>query len=390
MSIHVDKMNDYEKKKRELYVKRKKISLYCHPIKTLHLFFLEIKTVLLNVYKRYKKYNSLIIFFLFLIVVLYRIRTKYVHLNNILIYGEVILWWLSLGILSSVGLGCGMHSGVLFLFPHLYIICSTSEFCNSLNFDSRTNMWRSLLSAGKHFECLGRNDGNVTFSKLFLKTYPYCLLWGIGTAIGELPPYITSYYAAQTKLNDEEYEEFQKDIKEGKKDIMTRMKIWMINFIQKYGGVSVFLFSCWPNIMFDLCGICCGHFLMPFQSFFIPLLLGKAVVKTFFQCLFLILVFSNNYRSMHLKILEKIVAVLPLHWFSKNFTDSNYLEKFLDDKITLLKYGKNAGGQRSFMFLFNIFFFVVITVFVISCINQIAQAYQKEMDEKELKMMKKD
>jgi hypothetical protein len=28
-------------------------------------------------------------------------------------------WWLGLGILSSIGLGTGMHSGLLFLFPHM-------------------------------------------------------------------------------------------------------------------------------------------------------------------------------------------------------------------------------------------------------------------------------
>ena len=29
------------------------------------------------------------------------------------------IWWVGLGILSSIGLGTGMHSGLLFLFPHM-------------------------------------------------------------------------------------------------------------------------------------------------------------------------------------------------------------------------------------------------------------------------------
>lgn len=29
------------------------------------------------------------------------------------------LWWVGLGVLSSVGLGTGVHSGLLFLFPHM-------------------------------------------------------------------------------------------------------------------------------------------------------------------------------------------------------------------------------------------------------------------------------
>lgn len=32
---------------------------------------------------------------------------------------QFIVWWVGLGILSSVGLGTGIHSGVLFLYPHI-------------------------------------------------------------------------------------------------------------------------------------------------------------------------------------------------------------------------------------------------------------------------------
>ena len=32
---------------------------------------------------------------------------------------QYVVWWVGLGVLSSVGLGAGMHSGLLFLFPHM-------------------------------------------------------------------------------------------------------------------------------------------------------------------------------------------------------------------------------------------------------------------------------
>lgn len=32
---------------------------------------------------------------------------------------EYVVWWVGLGVLSSIGLGTGMHSGLLFLFPHM-------------------------------------------------------------------------------------------------------------------------------------------------------------------------------------------------------------------------------------------------------------------------------
>ncbi|SCO94195.1 conserved Plasmodium protein, unknown function [Plasmodium malariae] len=380
-------MDLYEAKKRELYLKRKDINLYYHPIKTITLFFLELKNIILNIYQKHKKYNKIILLIIIVILLLFKIRHKYEYLNDFIIYVEVVIWWLALGILSSVGLGCGMHSGVLFLFPHIYFICSTSEYCNSLDFDSRVNMWRSLLTSGNHFECKSRNDGNITLSRLFFKVYPYCFIWGMGTAFGELPPYLTSYYASKSKLYDDDYENFEKDIIEGKQNMITSMKIWMINFIKKHGSLSVFLLSCWPNVMFDLCGICCGHFLMPFRTFFIPLILGKGIVKTLAQSLFLIFVFSNKYRGMQIKILQKVISLFPLLGLSNNF-DPSYIENFLDEKISILKYGKKSNSKMNFMFLFNIFFFVVIIYFFISCINQIAQKYQKNIDEDELKRYK--
>ncbi|KAI4836894.1 vacuole membrane protein 1 [Plasmodium brasilianum] len=337
-------MDLYEAKKRELYLKRKDINLYYHPIKTITLFFLELKNIILNIYQKHKKYNKIILLIIIVILLLFKIRHKYEYLNDFIIYVEVVIWWLALGILSSVGLGCGMHSGVLFLFPHIYFICSTSEYCNSLDFDSR---------------CKSRNDGNITLSRLFFKVYPYCFIWGMGTAFGELPPYLTSYYASKSKLYDDDYENFEKDIIEGKQNMITSMKIWMINFIKKHGSLSVFLLSCWPNVMFDLCGICCGHFLMPFRTFFIPLILGKGIVKTLAQSLFLIFVFSNKYRGMQIKILQKVISLFPLLGLSNNF-DPSYIENFLDEKISILKYGKKSNSKMNFMFLFNIFFFVNI------------------------------
>lgn len=38
-----------------------------------------------------------------------------------------------------------------------------------------------------------------------------------------------------------------------------------------------------PNPMFDLAGILCGQFLVPFWKFFAATLIGKAVIKTHIQ-----------------------------------------------------------------------------------------------------------
>jgi hypothetical protein len=55
-------------------------------------------------------------------------------------YASAALWWLGLGVLSSIGLGTGLHSGMLFLFPHIAkasaaaaaraaLACTGFDFC---------------------------------------------------------------------------------------------------------------------------------------------------------------------------------------------------------------------------------------------------------------------
>lgn len=49
---------------------------------------------------------------------------------------------------------------------------------------------------------------------------------------------------------------------------------------QKYYLVRVFQI---PNPLFDLAGITCGHFLVPFWTFFGATLIGKAIIKMHIQ-----------------------------------------------------------------------------------------------------------
>lgn len=60
-------------------------------------------------------------------------------------------------------------------------------------------------------------------------------------------------------------------------------KVWMVSFLQTYGFYGVLCMASFPNIAFDLCGICCGHYLMPFHTFFWATFLGKAVIRNSYQ-----------------------------------------------------------------------------------------------------------
>ena len=57
------------------------------------------------------------------------------------------------------------------------------------------------------------------------------------------------------------------------------MQAWMLGIIRKHGFLGILLLAAWPNAAFDLCGICCGHFQMPFWQFFGATFIGKALIK---------------------------------------------------------------------------------------------------------------
>ena len=266
---------------------------------------------------------------------------------------EFILWWVGLGILSSIGFGSGMHSGLLFLFPHVLKICLAAERCGNLEFDIRADMW--WRSDGFHCRPTRGWMEEVGYWEVFLQALPAGILWGIGTAIGEIPPYLLSYQAAKAaqttkdaagdgqrgqrghssqrgqcelgrgeesdrKMANLQYKELQTErrtLVEAYRSargvsrviqlihiLMNSMKMWMLHFIEKRGFWGIFLLSAYPNAAFDLCGICCGHFLMPFSEFFGATLLGKGIVKVAGQTAFFVALFRKHSRESILAWLE--------------------------------------------------------------------------------------
>lgn len=297
---------------------------------------------------------------------------------------EFAVWWLGLGILSSVGLGTGMHSGLLFLFPHIFFVVSTAEKCNNLNFDPRSNMWANVMKPGDTFKCTSTSspseyDANVTLWALVAKSILPCLLWGAGTAIGELPPYATSYAARLAGKEDEEFEEILAESSgDSGANVVARMKKWMLDIVDKYGFWGVVLLSAWPNAMFDLCGICCGHALMPFATFFSAVFIGKALIKVNGQLLVFTLLFSSKYRDVAVGYVVRFASIFGL--------DPVRMTRLVHDAVEKFSVGGGKGDEsKSIIALaFQYGIAIIILLFVKSCIEQFAQSRQKEIDDKSL------
>ncbi len=48
----------------------------------------------------------------------------------------------------------------------------------------------------------------------------------------------------------------------------------------------------YPNALFDMCGLCCGHFMMPMGSFLLATTMGKGFIKAPLQGLLFVWVFK--------------------------------------------------------------------------------------------------
>lgn len=128
-----------------------------------------------------------------------------------------------------------------------------------------------------------------------------------------------------------------------------------------------------------MAGITCGHFLVPFWTFFGATLIGKAIIKMHIQKLFVIIAFNETLITTALSWLN----VLPI--FGRKLQEP--FKTFLDGQKTKLHRGKYKDGttiQESnsnnlLSAIFEKFVFAMILYFVISIINSLAQSYHKRI-----------
>ena len=96
------------------------------------------------------------------------------------------------------------------------------------------------------------STSEVTFMGIMMKVLMPFWLWGVGTAIGEIPPYAISFAAAKAGDRVAELVEFEN--MNPAESYVNAMKKWMIDFMSRWGFWGVFIMAAWPNAAFDLCG----------------------------------------------------------------------------------------------------------------------------------------
>lgn len=138
--------------------------------------------------------------------------------------------------------------------------------------------------------------------------------------------------------------------------------------------------------MFDLAGITCGHFLVPFWTFFGATLIGKAIIKMHIQKMFVIIAFNETLIE---KAIEWLVLVPligeKLQVPFKAFLDGQKLKLHKKTAGTVRDSGGNILGS-----IFEKFVIAMVVYFVISIVNSFAQSYHKRIHKRKNAKANKD
>ena len=113
-------------------------------------------------------------------------------------------YWIGLGIASSIGLGTGLHTFILYLGPHIVRVVLAANECNRIPV---------MLPSRWKFDHFGVCDAvpnpvnHIGIWAIYEAVFLEAFLWGMGTAIGELPPYFVSRAASIAGQRSEELSE---------------------------------------------------------------------------------------------------------------------------------------------------------------------------------------
>ncbi|KAI5696093.1 hypothetical protein M8J75_008000 [Diaphorina citri] len=367
-SVASQKLKEHWKRERQSLV------LWKHPVIVLHYFVRETLYLTSLVLRRISNYKISVGLSLLLVLSLYtstfisgphQAVVLWLEKRSLWCLYWVVLWlekrslwclyWVGLGVLSSVGLGTGFHTFVLYLGPHIAKVSLAAYECGSLHFPEPPYPDEILCPESPGVAA----DWVPSLWSIMNKVKLEAMMWGAGTALGELPPYFLSRAARLSLLDPDdvddlvELEELHK--KKNNPETMTlvdKLKLKIETLVNKVGFFGILACASIPNPLFDLAGITCGHFLIPFWTFFGATLIGKAVIKMSIQVIFVIVAFNES-------LINRVLAglkVVPLFGALLVEPSGNILASLIEYIMILL-----------------------VLFFVISIVNTMAQAYHKRI-----------
>ncbi|CAN1129306.1 hypothetical protein LINPERPRIM_LOCUS17371, partial [Linum perenne] len=379
------------------------LTIATQPIKTLKFFVLAIfqyfKLCLLYLLGKgvwLMLLSAVVVAFVFLVATIDGSHEK--HLEEVYHYLRFGLWWIALGVASSIGLGSGLHTFVLYLGPHIALFTIKAMQCGRVDLKSAPydtiQLDRGPSWLDKDCDEFGdpifqsHNLLRVPLSSILPHVQIEAVLWGVGTALGELPPYFISRAARLSGSNIDAMEELEVISSEGDGVIATRLKTikrWLMSHAQHLNFFTILALASVPNPLFDLAGIMCGQFGIPFWKFFFSTVIGKAVIKTHIQTVFIICVCNNqllnwveNEMIWMFSFIPGLASILPnlitkLH---------EMREKFLAPTPALPS-TKVKKWDFSLAAIWNTVVWLMLLNFSFKIVSSMAQTYLKRKQEKE-------
>jgi membrane protein YqaA with SNARE-associated domain len=362
---------------------RSKLVLWRRPVQTVHCFLWELLYEARRLTYGILQHKVKVTLFILLLVVY--LASHYLdgpHKPFVLRLERKVLWWgywVGLGILSSVGLGTGLHTFILYLGPYIASITIAAFDCESVDFPEPPYPLDIVCPEEPSLY-------PVTFWTVMSKVRWESFMWGAGTALGELPPYFMARAARLSghEEEDPDYEELEAVLHSQRKDPLTRAKKAVHRLVERVGFFGILLCASIPNPLFDLAGITCGHFLIPFWTFFGATLIGKAVIKMHIQKVFVILTFSEHHVELMVDLIGKVPYIGP--YVQAPFSD--YLET---QKLKLHRKASSPHEMRISLLskIFGGFMFLMIVYFLVSIVHSMAQNFARRRDEAEVQKLVK-
>ncbi|XP_006838257.2 vacuole membrane protein KMS1 isoform X1 [Amborella trichopoda] len=388
------------------------LTLTKNPFKTLKLFFLATVQYLMQsiayVFTKGVWLILLIILGVFFVLLLLTVNGPHEkHLQEALAYLRFGLWWVALGVASSIGLGSGLHTFVIYLGPHIAFFTRKAMQCGRVDLKSapydtiqlkRGPSWliKDCSEYGPPiFPSLSDSLIRVPLSSILPQVQLEAILWGIGTALGELPPYFISRAAHMSGSKLEAMEELDKELDASSKGhdgiisaYLTKIKRRLLSHAQHLNFFSILVLASVPNPLFDLAGIMCGQFGIPFWEFFFATLIGKAIIKTHIQTVFIISICNNQLLEWVENELLWVLSLIP----GMSSILPELLAKLhkMKDKYLTAPVASNIKGKRwdlSFTTIWNTFILLMLMNFFVKIVTATARKFLKEQQEREIALL---
>jgi len=295
-------------------------------------------------------------------------------------------YWTGLGILSSVGLGTGLHTFILYLGPFIASVTLAAYECNSLSFPEPPYPNEIICPPNSTSTSNMASTVAVSMWAIMSKVRWEAFMWGAGTALGELPPYFMARTARLSgeEPDNEEYRDFlqflaaQEGPTDGKPGLWDRAKQQVERLVTSAGFFGILLCASIPNPLFDLAGITCGHFGVPFWTFVSATLIGKAVIKMHIQKMFVIVAFSEHH-------VDKYVAALSRVPYVGRSLQAPFKEFLRKQKASLHSVGAHETKTSRLQEVFGYVVLAMVIYFLVSIVNSMAQAYHARLWERQRK-----